>query len=102
VSAQKPFRVITNGNFTHQIIVPLTVYRPFLAAIGRSSKWRPHHVAVKWSFGKMTSGVFAAMNGRKQERRRNLCLKPVSFWMGITKSFLAKGIITSTNVAGVS
>jgi hypothetical protein len=25
VSAQKPFRVITNGNFTHQIIVPLTV-----------------------------------------------------------------------------
>jgi hypothetical protein len=25
VSAQKSFRVITNGNFTHQIIVPLTV-----------------------------------------------------------------------------
>jgi len=24
------------------------------------------------------------------------------FWMGITKSFLAKGIITSTNVAGAS
>ena len=39
-----------------KIIVPLTVYRPFRAAIGRSMKWRPHHVTVKWSFGKMTSG----------------------------------------------
>ncbi|MBZ4657550.1 MAG: hypothetical protein JG771_686, partial [Methermicoccus sp.] len=103
VSAQKPFLVITNGNFACENIVPLTVRYPFGRVISCSEIWRPHHVAVKWLFGKRTSGVFAAINGRKQERKGvNMCLKPVSFWMGITKSFLAKGIITSTNVAGVS
>ncbi|HPD44502.1 MAG TPA: hypothetical protein PKZ45_09645 [Dysgonamonadaceae bacterium] len=68
MSAQKSFRVITNGNFRRKIIVPLTVYRPFRAAIGRSMKWRPHHVAVKWSFGKMTSGVLPGKNWQVQKK----------------------------------
>ena len=51
VSAQKSFRVITNGNFTRKIIVPLTVRQPFRIAIGRSAKGRPYNAAAKWAFG---------------------------------------------------
>jgi hypothetical protein len=55
VSAQKSFRVITNGNFMRKIIVPLTVRSPFRRAIGRSAKGRPYNAAAKWAFYKTKS-----------------------------------------------
>jgi hypothetical protein len=51
VSAQKPFLVITNGNFMREIIVPLTVHRPFGIVFARSAKWRPSLEAEKQAFG---------------------------------------------------
>ena len=72
VSAQKPFLVITNGNFMRKNIVPLTVRYPFRVTMSRSSKWKSHHVAVKWLFGKMTSGVFAVVNDRMQESKKEI------------------------------
>ena len=68
VCAQKPFLVITNGNFTRKNIVPLTVRYPFRRAISRSAKWESYHVMVKWLFGKMTSVVLPGKNWQVQKK----------------------------------
>ena len=88
VSAQKPFLVITNDKFSCEITVPLTVHRPFRAAIGCSAKrW------VRISPGWMEEW---------RKGRKNLCLKMDPFWTEITKSLFSKEITMFAYVAGES